>query len=107
MLPSDKFIFTSDEVFYMEISCKICDTHLFNSGDILFQTRLFNRIFLFTENSVVADCIEIFGVSGVRCKTCHNGLGGMVYRDWTTRNHLVRFSNQALEQNHILLWKRE
>lgn len=102
---SEEFVFTSNEVFCLSYFCRNCDKFLFNSGDTLFRTRLFNRVLIFTRKSTVADLIQIFGTNAVRCKSCYHGLGGMVYQNWASGNHLVRFARHTLRQRMTLLWK--
>lgn len=89
MFSVNRFTFDQNEVFCFGFSCGNCQNYLFNSGDLLFRTRLFDRSFLFTKK---LDSVEIFHVNVVRCKRCHIGLGGMIYRDWTIDNHLIRFA---------------
>lgn len=103
--PIDNVIIYKNEILCLKFSCGNCDRYLFNSCDIIFQSQLCNNIYLFTEKQTVSDSIKISGTNTVQCKNCRKGLGGMVYRDWSTRNHLVRFTKNMLRNYPIQLWK--
>lgn len=100
MFPIDKFTFHQNEVFCSSFSCKNCRKFLFNSADIVFQTCYFDRLLLFTKK---LETVEVFRSNSVRCKRCHMGLGGMVFRDWTIGNHLIRFPSSTLQRDSIQL----
>lgn len=104
MVIEDLICFNS-EVYCLGYHCGYCNNFLFNSADIIFKTSMHHRIFIFTRNLIYTNRIRIFGTNGVYCNPCHNGIGGMVYRDWNLNNHLVRFPNNVLQQYSILLWK--
>lgn len=106
MTSIERFSLGIDEVYYHKFSCGSCGEFLFNSGDPLCYSCLLSHVFIFVDNDVVKNRITICGTNIVRCQFCYAGLGGMVYRNWTIGNHLVRFVEHTLHSSPILLWNR-
>lgn len=88
--------FQRASVHFFQYFCE-CGQYLFNNGDIMNSTKLFDRTYIFVEYfENLQQNVHILRGNVVMCLKCNRCLGGAIYRGFIGQTDVFRFCGHQI-----------